>query len=624
MNKIFLTIIFTFFSISFVNAANLSILRPSEGEKINGVVTVYWSVFNLGDNTANYQLQIKQSGCAGQGTSISGDGYTGVVQNGNYSSSVNTVSFSDGVYCLELCVKKLDETVECTHRNVNIVNKTNQPPVVNSYPSQLKFNTDNYDFKYKIQASDPDGDDIFYKLDQAPEFIYLDQDGIVGLTDYMRAGSHTVRILISDGLGATVEHSFVLEVEEAPKPTVTEKEVTTTITPKPSNDEIKPTNNEEEKNGVEVNLFYPNSRSVWKEDLNEIKWSIKNNTDIELDDVILDYALDGTQDFQEIIKLGITDDESNYYWDSSELSDNKYKIRISVSDNDGNIVASEVSSIFQIERDDKTVTEAPIPELEIIETYPADKEELSTSEGQISGNFDPDATNPIEYESVKIIVDGEDVTNQCYIDDNGFSCTLDEDLSAGTHDVVIEGENTEGDLFVKDWSFSIKDEEDVSPVVTSTPNNVTTGLASSINQQWIYLLCGFLIFILMFIGFFKLFSARKRSKTSVAEVSPVNDDLDGTQIPVDNLGFSPEAYDDQSFDFSSVGEHDVSVENQGENTIPDWLQEEGNNASAPVSPGGDVFPVANNNSVMGVDEGSELHESFGLTPSSDDDLSKQA
>ncbi|MFT6927224.1 MAG: hypothetical protein ACJAZP_002853 [Psychromonas sp.] len=89
-------------------------------------------------------------------------------------------------------------------------NLDNYPPVVNSQPS-LSVETEQQ-YRYQLQASDPDGDALTITLDKAPAGMLIDSQNII-TWDPTKAqlGSHPVEITINDG-SYTVKQSFTVTV----------------------------------------------------------------------------------------------------------------------------------------------------------------------------------------------------------------------------------------------------------------------------------------------------------------------------------------------------------------------------------------------------------------------------
>jgi len=94
---------------------------------------------------------------------------------------------------------------------------TNLPPVLQAVANaSVRAGTP---FGLQLAASDPDGDELVFTLEEAPTGMFVNRTGAV-LWANPQAGNYTVRARVSDGL-ATVETSFTLRVAPAPVPVIT-------------------------------------------------------------------------------------------------------------------------------------------------------------------------------------------------------------------------------------------------------------------------------------------------------------------------------------------------------------------------------------------------------------------
>ncbi len=74
----------------------------------------------------------------------------------------------------------------------------------------------------------------------------------------------------------------------------------------------------------------------------------------------------------------------------------------------------------------------------------------STTHPAIRAGF----SEPINRDSLRVAVDGRDVTPQVYANDNGFNVTTNSELTPGNHRVAVTGTTAAGASFNTGWSFT--------------------------------------------------------------------------------------------------------------------------------------------------------------------------
>lgn len=89
---------------------------------------------------------------------------------------------------------------------------TNQPPQITSIPKIQGVVNDTY--HYQIQANDPDGDPLTYKLEEAPAGVIIDNNGLVTWSNPI-LGTHTIKIAVNDG-NYTVTQTYDLAINSLP------------------------------------------------------------------------------------------------------------------------------------------------------------------------------------------------------------------------------------------------------------------------------------------------------------------------------------------------------------------------------------------------------------------------
>ncbi|RMD59437.1 MAG: hypothetical protein D6828_01480, partial [Nitrospirae bacterium] len=68
-------------------------------------------------------------------------------------------------------------------------------------------------YEYHINAHDPDGDELVYKLEEAPEDMTIDKDGVIKWKiDQDDYGTHNIKVNISDGHGGYVLYAIDVNI----------------------------------------------------------------------------------------------------------------------------------------------------------------------------------------------------------------------------------------------------------------------------------------------------------------------------------------------------------------------------------------------------------------------------
>ena len=100
------------------------------------------------------------------------------------------------------------EGMDCT-------GNTNNDPEITSDP--ITVATETIAYQYAVIANDPDGDTLGYQLNQSPDGMTIDSDGVI---DWLplegQAGSYTVVVSVDDGVGGNAQQSFTLIVDPRP------------------------------------------------------------------------------------------------------------------------------------------------------------------------------------------------------------------------------------------------------------------------------------------------------------------------------------------------------------------------------------------------------------------------
>ena len=112
---------------------------------------------------------------------------------GEHTAELDTAGFDKGDEIVAL-VTPFDGEAEGAVRKSSALVLANRPPdILSTPPTGLSDGS----YVYQVQAHDPDGDPLSYSLDEAPEGMVIDENGL--LHWHAAPGQHQVKIIISDG-----------------------------------------------------------------------------------------------------------------------------------------------------------------------------------------------------------------------------------------------------------------------------------------------------------------------------------------------------------------------------------------------------------------------------------------
>lgn len=90
-----------------------------------------------------------------------------------------------------------------------------------------------------------------------------------------------------------------------------------------------------------------------------------------------------------------------------------------------------------------------------------------------------DFSEPVNRDSLKVSIDGRDVTALVYANTNGFNVTPNFELTPGTHKVALTGSTAAGAAFNTGWSFTT-----ATGAAPNTLGNITPGAGSKVSSQF--------------------------------------------------------------------------------------------------------------------------------------------
>lgn len=97
----------------------------------------------------------------------------------------------------------------------------------------------------------------------------------------------------------------------------------------------------------------------------------------------------------------------------------------------------------------QTYTSPPNQSFNLINRRPEGN--VSTQQPAVHANF----SEPVQRNSLRVTIDGNDVTNDVYVNSNGFDVTPSSPLSIGSHRVRVTGSTQAGASFSTGWRFNV-------------------------------------------------------------------------------------------------------------------------------------------------------------------------
>jgi len=97
----------------------------------------------------------------------------------------------------------------------------------------------------------------------------------------------------------------------------------------------------------------------------------------------------------------------------------------------------------------------------------------------LSPNLHAGFSEPVQRDSVRVTIDGNDVTGNVYANANGFNVTPAQPLSAGTHRVRVTGVTAAGANFATGWTFTT-----AAGAANNFFRNIQPGANSTVGRQF--------------------------------------------------------------------------------------------------------------------------------------------
>ncbi len=555
-NKIFKIILsLTVFALVFGNTLNVLaqttngldifyITSPIPNQSVKGSISVSWRMYDDEQESIQYSAKVYDR------ETCETTNYGNITSNSNGLSSKTAdnvliwdtrstdtnPNLSDGFYCLQICLALIDNGIpytSCNGREVLIVNN-NRAPVISSLPPSDNEILETESWQYQLNASDPDNQNLSYRLIVKPSFLDINPtNGLISTNSSSKA--------LASGV-YRAEYRVVVEVRDTFNAISTQEFKIVVYKPLPQNNNNGGTPSEDldedELNEASIiNISSPKTNSNLSGKQNLIKWNISDSDGIS--SIEIEYSLD-EKEWINITKITDNDTQSigEYTWDVSDITDGKYFLRFKVTDSE-NSISEEVISNINI-KNNEDITSQPI----IYELRPENSSEITELRPEISAKFIASTGNSIDTETFTISLNDNDILDQCSLTGEGFVCKLSRDLTLGKHKLKASVSDTSEKTTDQEWYFDI--------VSSSTPNenidNSNTfnlfGRDIPIDSLVTLLLICLLAMLLLLIPWAIFLIIKNRRN----RVDRVNIDITNTPkepLPVPELGNTPSAEDIQ-------------------------------------------------------------------------------
>jgi len=115
-------------------------------------------------------------------------------------------------------------------------------------------------------------------------------------------------------------------------------------------------------------------------------------------------------------------------------------------------------------------TSTPGSSVSITSMHPAENSVVSARRPAVSGAF----SSPVDPNSVRISLDGRDVSSTTYVSASAFQFSPPYDLAPTTHTVRVTGKDTNGNSFDRSWIFTSGTSGVQNYITNISPTNGTT------------------------------------------------------------------------------------------------------------------------------------------------------
>jgi hypothetical protein len=490
------------------------VVSPAPNSVVRGNVNSAWRVYDDDQTSIPYDLALLDSAkCATPVARIS-SGYSNSSKSANnavsWSSSgplLNVSHLADGPYCLQLCValKQGSSSYSACNLRIITVRNNNRAPTITTNPPSVNSISTTGSWQYDVNATDPDGDAIYYTLSGQPGFISINQNtGVISTNGNAKTpGTYNMTVKANDVYGGTASQNFTLTVTGTGSSSSSSSS-SSTSSASSSSSSSAPANTEST-----IEITSPTATTEFKGKTNKISWTASDPDGVKV--VTLSYSLDG----KNWIKINdVAPSQNEYNWDVEFLKDGSYFLKVDVTDNQ-NQVTTKISPQFSVNNaalnpGGQNNVGKPL----ITNVQPGEGAQTDSLRPTISGQFTAPSNAKIDPKSFAITLDDTDIASKCEAKEDSFSCTLTDDLSSGLHKVNAQIKDTNGGQNSKEWTFSVSKPAEQKPPETTLP---ILGNVSANSVKILLIICILLLLLLLIPWILRRLWKRRQDKEETSE-----------------------------------------------------------------------------------------------------------
>jgi len=587
-----LTLILPVFNIPSVSADQLAdsndifnVTAPLPNTKVNGISNISWRIYDNNQSTVPYSIKLyDQATCK--------DAYFGdIVTNGNANSNStadNTYSWdthstninsnlSDGLYCVKICAIFRNVTTPysaCNARIVAVTNNQSNAPVITSNPTNLVIHESD-SWQYQIATHDYSGRGVQYYFVYGANFLDIDTNtGLIKtnssskvLSNGVTRADYNIIVKADDGLYSPATQQFTLSIIKDPAITISSSSQTqssqqssslqSSVSSQQSSSSTSISSSQSSSNqpiNYQISFTKPAVGDTFSGKNNPVIWNTQGFDFIS--NVILDYSSD-QQTWSNIFTTGKNAtlnqvlSTNSYTWDVSQIKDGNYYLRLTITDGKVGTVTKE-SSQYIIKNINSNTEQILINNLQ-----PGDQSILNTNLKEITGTFVPSVNQTIDPKSLKVSLDTVDISSNCSVKGLVFTCSINQDLNKGKHQIGISISDTKqySSNFISTFTYdygsslttsSVQSYPSSYPIITLFNHQFVLSFSDP-NTVFLLIVCSFILLILFLIfSFLRGRGNRRINRETVSSTTVGNNYLDPSVLSSYNTTTTTENSQDLS------------------------------------------------------------------------------
>lgn len=473
--------------VSAQSADEVILQKPTEGTTISDTYEIEWKIVDADIENPAYFIDVFNLACTQNGGNLGRITNSDAdIENNIYTYSWDTNSGNlanslqnGGNYCMRVCGILADGGSvysKCDKKSFVFSSETsgtnNQPKIT---PAKEGFNvTINEIFSYKVEASDPDGDELKYSFLNAPDFLQIDSKSGQISGKPTEVGDIRFIVKVDDSKGGIATEEFILNIQL----TNTAKEVV---------------------------FEFPKSDSTVTPENNIIKWKEKDGIIVRT--ITLSFSPDKAE-WTEITKQDR--DLGQYTWNINDIDDGEYYLKV--------LLVDENNKLYEIITDKFNISsKGAVSETEISDLNPEEGSTVDINRPVIRAVFKTPEGVTIDPEDVKFTLNERIDLTLCDITASSINCEIVSELSNDTYTAFIELSDSNGMTLVKEWKFTVN----TSGVPSDQSEDTAGSSGSSMQLILIIFAVGFLLIALPW-SMYLILKKRKNKKIETTKLPDNN------------------------------------------------------------------------------------------------------